>query len=95
MLYGIMKSAVTRRNGIKGGRPVLRGTKLTVPHVARLVYDHKIPRKEIMKIYTNVEDVGMVNAALDYYNVHKEEMEQLEKERDSAVSRLEHRAVND
>ena len=35
-------SVVTKREGINSGRPIIRGTKLTVPHVATLAHDHDI-----------------------------------------------------
>ena len=87
-------SVVTRRAGVKGGRPVLRGTKLSVLQVAVLVYDHGLSPEEIVEMYVGVDDVEMVYEALEYYEKHWEEMERIEDERESAVEQLESRAIN-
>ena len=87
-VHRTMTGVVTRQEGVKGGRPILRGTKLTVTHVYSLVHDHDISPEEIVAMYSGVDDVDVVNEALDYYESHPDEMEQLEKERESAVSQL-------
>ena len=45
-------------------------------------------------MYTGIDDVEMVYEALYHYQSHLDEMEQLEEEHESAVSRLVRRASN-
>lgn len=81
-------SVVIKRERIKSGRPIIRGTKLTVPHVATLAHDHDISPEDIVEMYSGVDDVKMVYEALAYYEAHLDEMERLKEEREEAVGRL-------
>lgn len=79
--------SIVKREGVKGGRPIIEGTKLTVPHVHELVHEQDVSPEEIVEIYYGV-DVEAVHEALDYYESHPDEMARFEKERQEAVNNL-------
>jgi uncharacterized protein (DUF433 family) len=89
-----MVSVVTRREGVKGGRPILQGTKLSVLQVAMLVRDHRVSPEEIVEMYSGVNDVEVVREVIKYYDDHLEEMEDYKRAREDSVERLKQRAIN-
>lgn len=89
-----MEDVVTRHEGIKGGRPILRGTKLSVLQVATLVRDDELTPEDIVGMYTGVSDVEMVHGAIEYYDNHRGDMEELKRSRQEAIEQVKERAIN-
>lgn len=88
-----MVEGITRREGVKGGRPILEGTKLSVLQVVELVREHEMMPGEIVAAYPNVDDVELVHAALRYYDENPEEMARLAEEREHAKNRILEQAI--
>lgn len=82
---------ITRRKGIKSGRPILVGSKLSVLQVHQLVRIDGISPNKIVKCYTGVTDTDQIEQALVWADKHPDEMDRLRKKRAEVMSQVEAR----
>ncbi len=65
---------IERRPGVCGGAPVIRGTRITVRHIA-VLYKDGASIQEMLETYPHVQ-ASWVHDAISYYLDHREEIEQ-------------------
>lgn len=87
-----MSEYVSRYEGIKGGRPVVTGTKLSVLQVVDLVEEGLTP-EEIAEQYPDVDSADMIQGAIDWADNHPEQIERLRERREAALQQLQEDAV--
>jgi uncharacterized protein (DUF433 family) len=64
---------IVKQPGVCGGSPIVRGTRITVRHVAVLWKDHQTA-EEIVRTYPHLQ-LSWVYDAISYYLDHKPEIE--------------------
>jgi uncharacterized protein (DUF433 family) len=65
---------IERRAGVCGGAPVIRGTRITVRHIA-VLYKDRASVEEMLETYPHLQ-ASWVHDAISYYLDHREEIEQ-------------------
>lgn len=79
---------VSRREGVKSGRPTVRGSKVSVVQLLELVEDGGLSPSEVAAEYTDIDSVEVVNEALGWADDHPEEVTRLREQREAAKRRL-------
>jgi uncharacterized protein (DUF433 family) len=64
---------IERRPGVCGGAPVVRGTRITVRHIA-VLYKDGASVEEMLETYPHLQ-ASWVHDAISYYLDHREEIE--------------------
>lgn len=64
---------IERRPGVCGGAPVIRGTRITVRHIA-VLYKDGASAAEMLEAYPHLQ-ASWVHDAISYYLDHREEIE--------------------
>jgi len=81
-------TAVTQRKGIKGERPVLRGSKLSVAQVVELIEDG-LTHEEVAESYSGIDSADQVRNALRWIENNGEyNISDLREQRKEAKQRL-------
>ena len=65
---------IERRPGVGGGVPIIRGTRISVRHIAVLHKDG-VSVQEMLETYPHLQE-SWVHDAISYYLDHREEIEQ-------------------
>ncbi|HEY7675811.1 MAG TPA: DUF433 domain-containing protein [Candidatus Methylomirabilis sp.] len=60
--------------GVCGGAPRVRGTRITVAHIAEVVEHLGVTPDDVVALYPSL-DLGKVHAALSYYHDHRRAIE--------------------
>jgi uncharacterized protein (DUF433 family) len=81
---------IERRSGIRGGRPVVAGTSVSVHRIAGL-YKLGLSPEEIAENFGHLS-LAQVHAAIAYYHSNREEIEAYLREEDAAETRLRERS---
>lgn len=68
------ETMIERREGVCGGRPVIAGTSVSVQSVAIWSEAYGLTPEQIAENYGHLS-VEQVQAALDYYHDHREEID--------------------
>ncbi|MFB6175635.1 MAG: DUF433 domain-containing protein [Halobaculum sp.] len=79
---------VSRREGVKSGRPTVRGSKVSVVQLLELTEDAGLTPAEIAAEYTDIDSVEVVREALSWADDHPEEVARLRRQRETAKDRL-------
>ena len=79
--------AITRRDGVKGGRPVLTGSKLSVAQLAEL-REGGVSLGEIADAYPGIDGREQVEQAVAWMDEHPETVARLVEDRAAAKARL-------
>lgn len=85
---------VSRRDHVKGGRPTVRDSKLSVVQLVRLVRETGLTPREVVDRYPDVDDVDAVRDALAWAEENQRRVEQLREQRELAHDALERLASN-
>ena len=86
-------SLIERRDGFRGGRPVVAGTSVSVQRIAGW-YKLGLSPEEIAENFGHVS-LAQVHAALAYYHSNREEIEAYLRDDDAANTQLENRTDSD
>lgn len=78
---------VTTDENIKGERPVIEGTKISVLQIKEMVVDNDVPVERVVNEFSFLS-TSDVESALDYIDENPEEMEKLRKKRAEAKEEL-------
>jgi uncharacterized protein (DUF433 family) len=78
-----IKQRVTSSRGIKGGRPVISGTKISVIQVLELVEGGLTP-EQIAEDYEDIRSPEAVRCALKWADEHPERVDELRAQRERA-----------
>ena len=65
---------IVRVKGVCGGRPIIKGTRISVRHIAQL-YKAGSPVEEILQVHPHL-NAAAVYDAISYYLGHQQEIEQ-------------------
>jgi uncharacterized protein (DUF433 family) len=76
--------SVARDESIRGGRPLVEGSKVTVLQVVRLS-ESGLTAEEIVNSYAGIDDVDQVKDALEWSENHPDEMERLAEDRGDKI----------
>ena len=74
---------IVKTNDVLHGEPRVEGRRVSVRRITSLVEERGLPAKEVATMHDL--DVADVYAALTYYHEHREEMTELQRERDDLV----------
>lgn len=72
---------VTRKEGIKGGRPILEGTKLSVAQILELVNEVELQPDQIAERYPDIKSAGAVHEVLQWAEKHPDRAKELLNQR--------------
>jgi uncharacterized protein (DUF433 family) len=75
---------VSRRDGVKSGRPTVRDSKISVLQVLDLVRDGDVTPAMVAEQYPDVPSARAVEDALAWADDHPQEIARLRRERESA-----------
>jgi uncharacterized protein (DUF433 family) len=81
---------IERRNGFRGGRPMVAGTSVSVQRIAGW-YRFGLSAEEIAENFGHLS-LGQVHAALAYYHSNREEIEGYLRDEDVADRQLQGRS---
>lgn len=79
---------VSRREGVKSGRPTVRGSKVSVVQLLELTEDAGLTPAEVAGEYTDIDSIEVVEEALSWADDHPEEVARLRRQREAAKRRL-------
>lgn len=85
----ITTDRVSRRDGVKSGRPTVRDSKVSVLQVLDLVREAEFSPEEVADRYHDVPSAEAVRDALEWADENPEEVTQLRERRSDARDRLE------
>jgi uncharacterized protein (DUF433 family) len=86
-------SLIERRSGVRGGRPVVAGTSVSVQRIAAS-YQLGLHAEEIAENFGHLS-LAQVHAALAYYHSNREEIEAYLREEDAAGTLLQEPSRSD
>lgn len=79
------EATIVSDDDIRGGEPVVAGTRVTVRRIQALVEEQGLPAQEVADRLDL--EVGAVYEALAYYHNHPDEMTELAARREKAIER--------
>lgn len=78
---------VTCREGVKNGRPVLEGSKLSVVQLTELI-DDGVPPEDVADSYPGVDSVEHVEQSLKWIENNSDRVERLRRRRERSKDLL-------
>lgn len=79
--------SVATREGIKGGRPILRGSKLSVVQMMELI-ENGVSPEEVAESYSGVDSAEQVRGALEWVECNPDHVRMLREQRNESKQRL-------